>query len=781
MKQNLPIPSNEQERLKALDSYKIMDTEPEERLDNLTQLAAQICEVPICLISLVDDERQWFKSKVGLGADQTPREISFCQYAIMDVGIFEVENAKEDSRFTDNVLVNDDPNIRFYAGQPLIDDNGFALGTLCVIDEKPKKLKDNQRLALQILAKEVISEIQARKQKEDLSAYMKFFEVSIDMFCIAGTDGYFKAVNPAFERVLGWTEKELFAKPFLDFIHPDDIAATNKEVEKLSTGAITIGFENRYKTKSGEWVWMHWTAHPDPSTGELYAVAHDISELKKAMSTIERMQKENEAELCAIDQAVIRMELSPEGKILNVNKNFSDIVGYDSSLIGQDHSTLLFNEDKESEGYSKFWEELRNNNAQQKEFRRKSKSGDAIWIKGSYIPVTNEDKEVTKIIKLAYDITKEQQLLEALSYLNNFQKGILNGSKHLIISTDVTGTIVSFNQGAEELLGYTAEEMVNKASPAQFHDLNEVVEKAQALSEEFGVDIQPGFEAFVYKAREQKTADENEWTYIRKDGKRIPVILSVTALWNDSGEVTGYLGIAYDYTEKQAFIEEIQYKNKELDQFAYIVTHDLKAPLRAISTLSDFIEEDLEGKLEDDVLKNFEMLRSRVTRMEGLINGILEYSRIGRVTVKMESFSCDEALKDVMSGLQMKPNFSLEIDANLPRIDYNRVQFEQVMQNLISNGFKYHDKDEGTVKVMCKDLGDFHEFSIEDDGPGIEEKYHDRIFTIFQTLQSRDEIESTGVGLSIVKKIVEEYGGTMRLDSALGEGSKFIFTVPKST
>lgn len=924
MIQDLPIPSNEKERLEALASYGIMDSEPEERLDNLTKLAAEICEVPICLISLVDENRQWFKSKVGLGAEQTPREISFCQYAIMDVEIFEVENAKKDQRFTDNVLVNDDPNIRFYAGKPLIDDDGFALGTLCVIDEKPKKLKESQRRALEILAGEVISEIQAKKHREERDKYMKFFGMSLDMLCIVGADGHFKAVNPVFEKVLGWSREELMAKTYMEFVYPDDIHETSLQIQKLYGGTKMIGFENRFIKKDGGVVWMHWTCHPDENTGDLYAVAHDISELKKASVSLEILQQENASELNAIDQAVIRLELSPDGEILNINDNFIDTVGYGSELIGKHHSILMFDEDKESDDYIQFWEDLKDNIAQQKEFRRKSKSGTAIWIKGSYIPITNEKGEVMKIIKLAYDITsrieidelyektkrigdfnealelkikertneitdiqfaldesaivaitdhkgiisfvnekfesiskytkeellgqdhrilnsghhskefmkelwktiangkvwkgtiknkakdgtfywvdttivpfknedgkpyqyvairhdvtKEKELLEELSYLSNFQNGLLNGTNHSIIATNPEGTIVSFNKGAEDLLGYAAEELINKESPAILHDINEIVERSQVLTEELGVDIPPGFDVFVYKARELGVADDNEWTYIRKDGKRIPMFLSITALRNSSDELIGYLGIGTDITERQAFVQEIQAKNKELDQFAYIVTHDLKAPLRAISTLSDFIEEDLEGKLEDDVLRNFEMLKSRVTRMEGLINGILEYSRIGRITVKKERFSTTEAVDDVISGIEMKPNFEIVVDNKMPEIEYNRIQFEQVMQNLVGNGFKYHDKESGTVEVKYKDLGDFHEFSVIDDGPGIEEKYHDRIFTIFQTLQSRDEIESTGVGLSIVKKIIEEYGGIIRVESELGKGSKFIFTVPK--
>ena len=195
MTNKLPIPENESQRLDALLSAEILDTDAEENFDRLTRLAAEICEVPICLISLIDDKRQWFKSRQGLEATETPREISFCQYAIMDNVTFKVENALLDDRFKDNVLVQDAPFIRFYAGHPLTDEEGNNLGTLCVIDQKPKQLNEHQLKALKILAEEVTSQILARKLKAENQKFKQFFDMSLDLFCIAGTDGYFKSLN----------------------------------------------------------------------------------------------------------------------------------------------------------------------------------------------------------------------------------------------------------------------------------------------------------------------------------------------------------------------------------------------------------------------------------------------------------------------------------------------------------------------------------------------------------------------------------------------------------
>ena len=165
-----PVPENETERLRALRSYRILDTKPEERFDDLTQLAALICGVPISLISLIDTDRQWFKSRFGLDVRETPRAQAFCTHAIMQPEMFVVPDAAKDERFAQNPLVTGDMHIRFYAGAPLATRDGHLLGTLCVIDREPHTLTDAQRQALQILGRMVIANIELRSDLQELKA-----------------------------------------------------------------------------------------------------------------------------------------------------------------------------------------------------------------------------------------------------------------------------------------------------------------------------------------------------------------------------------------------------------------------------------------------------------------------------------------------------------------------------------------------------------------------------------------------------------------------------------
>ena len=230
-----------------------------------------------------------------------------------------------------------------------------------------------------------------------------------------------------------------------------------------------------------------------------------------------------------------------------------------------------------------------------------------------------------------------------------------------------------------------------------------------------------------------------------------------------------------------ANINQLESRNQELDQFAYVVSHDLKAPLRGIESASRWIEEDMgKDQLPPHIREFLGLMRQRVHRMEKLISGILDLARVGRMAQSDETVFVRTLLREIIDTLNPPEGFQVELPFFLPTLTTNAVQLQQVFTNLISNALKYHDHPAtGTVHIGCDDAGEFYQFSVADDGPGIDPEYHERIFIIFQTLTERDTLESTGVGLAIVKKIVERQGGRIWVKSAEGQGAKFIFTWPK--
>ena len=228
-----------------------------------------------------------------------------------------------------------------------------------------------------------------------------------------------------------------------------------------------------------------------------------------------------------------------------------------------------------------------------------------------------------------------------------------------------------------------------------------------------------------------------------------------------------------------ASFSALEKRNRELDQFAYVASHDLKAPLRGVTTIVKWIEEELTAELSPQLRTYLDQMKGRLSRLEDLINGLLAYARVGRTTPTREAVDVRQLLTEV-AELVVPPDFTLTLAPNLPTLaGTDRLSLQQVFTNLLSNAVKYHHRGAGHLAVSSRDLGNCYEFRVQDDGPGIAPEYHQKIFLLFQTLRDRHTAESTGIGLSIVQKIINEQQGTIRVESAVGQGAAFIFTWPK--
>ncbi len=304
----------------------------------------------------------------------------------------------------------------------------------------------------------------------------------------------------------------------------------------------------------------------------------------------------------------------------------------------------------------------------------------------------------------------------------------------------------------------------------------------------------------VQRAINEKTSYTMEYRTVWSDRSIHWILAQGRVFYDNQSQPIRMIGTAQDITaQKQAEVmlqgyadelnqintqlmettEIVTQRNQELDQYAYIVSHDLKAPLRAISNLSHWIEEDLQGTMSTEVQAQMALLRSRVRRMETMINGLLDYARIGRSDSVVDTVAVEELLLEVIDTVGLPATFTVTLAPNLPTFETKRLLLLQVFTNLIGNAAKHHDRADGSVHISATDRANFYEFTIADDGPGIRQEYQNKIFTIFHTASSKKHQDSTGVGLAIVKKIVETEGGTIWLESQVGQGTLFYFTWPK--
>ncbi|MDO9451191.1 MAG: PAS domain S-box protein [Rugosibacter sp.] len=504
----------------------------------------------------------------------------------------------------------------------------------------------------------IFRDITLRKQAEKERGYL--FNYALDLHCIAGFDGYFKQLNPAWEKILGWSEAELLSKPYSEFIHPDDRDATMHQIRSIMEGSNLLSgshvVENRYLCKDGTCKWLSWASFVHVEEGLIFAAARDISESKRI------------------------------------------------------HAAL---------------------------------------------------REVMQ-----------------------WQRAILDNAAYAIITSTPEGLITSFNPAAERMLGYTAEEMIGLQTPALIHDETEIAARAQELSIELGETIEPGFDVFLVKAR-RNLPNEYEWTCIRKNGIRLPTLISITALRDEANSIIGFLGMFVDISERKRIEQLLRAKNEDLKTFAYTVSHDLKAPLRGISGYAQELERRHKEGLSERAQFCITQIITASRNLDNLIEDLLKYSRLDAEVPTLTDIKLPDLVKSILRDCNHTlTELSVEVRVNIPPITVHTWErgLHQILSNLIDNAIKYarHAKPP-RLTISAEALPEGYLITVTDNGVGFDMKYHDRIFGLFNRLVRADEFEGTGTGLSIVKKLIEKLGGSIRATSAPGQGATFFAELPMTT
>ncbi|MBL0226547.1 MAG: PAS domain S-box protein [Geobacteraceae bacterium] len=602
--------------------------------------------------------------------------------------------------------------------------------------------------------------VASKRTSEDLA---RFFNLVPDLVCIASTDGYFRRVNPAWQAILGYSDGEILATPFLELVHPDDRATTLDAVERQTRGQSILNFVNRYRCKDGSYRWLEWVSAPS-ADNNLFAVARDITDRRLFEAQLEDSLRLLNKIASRVPGVVYQYRLFPDGRSCfpYASDAIRDIYRV-SPLEVRDDAAQVFavlHPDDYREIVNSIQASARNLTPWRHEYRVKFDDGTVRWLFGNAVPQREEDGS-TLWHGFITDISGRKETEAALQK----SQGLLKEAERI---GNLGGWEVDIDTGQQ-----TWTEQVYHIHEV---DLSFVPTAERGVSF-YTPECRPVIERAVRRAIEQGEPFDLDLEIITARGNR----RYVHAIGYRDQENRRIFGFFQDISERKRVEIELQHKTAEMEQFTYSVTHDLRSPLVTFQTFLGYLCQDLAGDDDERVSKDIEFIRTAADRMQNLLEELLEYSRAGRMESSHDQAGFRELVAEAMeavAGQSLRGRVNVQSADSDLKLCGDRRRLLQIWQNLLDNAHKYMgDQPSPRIDIGFERDGEDVRFFVRDNGVGIKPENREKVFDLFVRLETSGG--GVGMGLAMVRRIVEKYGGRIWVESAgEGQGSCFRFTLP---
>jgi PAS domain S-box-containing protein len=793
---------SELRRLEALRKYEILDTPAEAAFDDLTRLASQTCGVPIAAIGLLDAEREWFKSSIGLDWPQIPRSVSPAAHAIERADLFVVEDAAGDPRFAASPLVTAAPHLRFYAAMPILTADGTVLGVLSVWDRVSRQLTVLQAESLRILSHQVLSQIELRHKVAELNRsiqdhqrsedalrlaeakYRSIFENVVEGIFQTTPDGKYISVNPMLARIYGYASPDDLMAAVRDighqlYVDPNRRAAF---IELMQTRQIVTKFESQIYRKDGTIIWISENARAvrDPHGQLLYyeGTVEDVTDRKVTEDALRNSEMLYHSLVESLPQYIFRKDL--QGRVTFANQRLCQMLRLPLSEILGKTDFDLFPPSLAEKYHEDDLRVIQSRTALETIEANETPGGGKIYVQVIKSPLYDHAGQVVGIQGIFWDVTERKRMEEDLAYERDLLQSMLDNVPDSIYYKDTQCRFIKCSKALARRFGLADPALAVGKTDADFFN---PAHAEPALADELEI-MRTGKPLVALTEKET-------WA----DGRETWALTTKMPLRSRAGRVIGTFGVSKDITALKKAEEELaKARDSALEsarlksEFLANVSHEIRTPMNAIIGMTDLL---LSTKLSAQQRDFTGTIRDSAGNLLTLVNDLLDFSKIeaGKLTLDTVDFSLRETVESTAELLAQRAQakgieLAYRIHPEVPHFlhgDPDRLR--QVLTNLLGNAVKFTEHGEVLLDVLLERAtrdGITLRFSVRDTGIGIEAKALPMLFHAFTQADGSTtrKYGGTGLGLAIVKQLVELMHGEVHVESAPGVGSMFWLRVP---